>query len=249
MKDKLVYPLDRDGYNCRVENLALATRSELRKSEFKRGRYKCLIPFLPKEKAAAMHRKIGIKLRKEICKYHPDGTLLATYPSLTAAAARNKVSISNIGSSASGRIHLLKGHVYRYKEDTYNGELKNYDSSKRQPIVQYALDGKKIADFPSIKEAAIQLKIHPNGIANTAKGKSRHAGGFIWRFEGESYNGEYRNILKKRKCIQLSLSGKQIRVFESVSLAAKTTGADFSGIKKVVDGARYSCKGYKWKWG
>jgi hypothetical protein len=248
MENKFIYPIDGNGCNCRAENLALASRSVLRKREYLRGRYKCLIPTFSKQKKAAIRKKAALKTRKKIYQYQPDGTLIAIHSSLTAAARKNKVFISNVGHCASGKIKILKGHIYRYENNPYHGELKDWHPQGGYNVIQYSLGGKKIAGFKSIKEAALQLKIHPNGIADTAYKKSKYAGGFVWRFEGDAYNGEYRDVLKKRKCVQLTLSGRKIRVFKSVGEAVRQTGADFSGIKRVADGLRKSCKGYKWEW-
>jgi NUMOD4 motif/NUMOD1 domain len=248
MKGRLVYPEDGNGYNCKAENLALATRSEIRLRGFQNNRYRAGYYYMSKEKQAATLKKIHLSNRKKINKYSVDGSLLASYPSITSAAKKNTVSISCVSLCVQKKIRVLKGFVFRHATDKYNGELKNWDRNGCIGVVQYSMGGKLLQTFASIKEAAHSQNIHPNGISNCAYKKTRHGGGFIWRFEGETYNGEYKDLLKKRKCIQLSTTGKKLQTFESIAAAVKLTGADFSGIKRVIDGERKTCKGYVWRY-
>jgi hypothetical protein len=126
LEGKLVYPLDGNGLNCHAHNLGLATRSELRSKELRDQRYLPPVHLLPADYYLKLAVKAGRLKRRKVSKYKPDGTLLATYPSLTKAAEKNKVSIGCVGLCAQKKLKLLKGFVYRYTEQGYSGELKDW---------------------------------------------------------------------------------------------------------------------------
>lgn len=54
---------------------------------------------------------------------------------------------------------------------------------KKRPILQYSLDGKFIKEWEAISYASKDLGINPGNIANVAKGVTKTAGGFLWRYK------------------------------------------------------------------
>lgn len=52
-----------------------------------------------------------------------------------------------------------------------------------KPILQYDINHNFIKEFCSIAEAARELKIHGVGIVNSAKGRRKTSGGFIWKYK------------------------------------------------------------------
>jgi hypothetical protein len=247
MNDKLVYPLDGNGLNSRVENLGLATRGDLRVKELNQKRYVPPVYLLPREYYLKQAVKAGRMRRRKVCKYKPDGTLVATYPSLTKAAEKNKASTGNIGLCTQKKLKSLKGFIYRYAEEEYTGELNGLTGIVKK-ITQYHIDGRKIKSYNSIIEAARRLNIEPGTISRTAKKKSKHAGGFVWRYEGDIYLGEYRKVLQKRKVLQISLTGKKINSFDSISKAAHETDSPYEGIRLALQGKAKTSNGFLWKW-
>ncbi len=247
MDDKFVYPLDGNGLNSRVENLGLATKSNLRLRDLNKERYLPPYHLLPKEDYVRFAIKAGRSRRKKICKYKPDGTLVATYPSISKAAEKNATSVGNIGQCISKKIKSLRGFIFRYAEDKYTGEL-NGLTGKTTKITQYHPDGRMIKSYNSIIDAARLLNIKPGSISRTAVGKSKHAGGFVWRYEDDVYRGEYKEILKKRKFVQLTLTGKRIKTFDSISRAANQTGSPYESIRLTLHGKNKTCNGYLWQW-
>lgn len=64
-----------------------------------------------------------------------------------------------------------------------NGE---YDKAKvfgAKAVIQYDLEGNKIAEFESCAAAAKATGGNPDGISLVARGKQRTSGGFIWKFK------------------------------------------------------------------
>lgn len=53
-------------------------------------------------------------------------------------------------------------------------------STTRKSVVQLGIDGSYIKEWSSVKVASDSTGIARAGIANTIKGKAKHAGGFLW---------------------------------------------------------------------
>ena len=55
--------------------------------------------------------------------------------------------------------------------------------SLSKPIIQYSINGKKLAEFDSLSDASNQLNINIGNITSTLKGKRKTAGGYKWKFK------------------------------------------------------------------
>lgn len=56
------------------------------------------------------------------------------------------------------------------------------NTKKSKPVLQYTLDGRFIAEYPSVSEASRQTGISTTNICKCCKGKHKTAGGYIWRY-------------------------------------------------------------------
>lgn len=54
--------------------------------------------------------------------------------------------------------------------------------SLSKPIIQYSLNGDKLAEFEGTHDAARKLNINPGNINNALKGRIKTAGGFKWKY-------------------------------------------------------------------
>lgn len=87
--------------------------------------------------------------------------------------------------------NILNTHndKYGYNIKPTHPDNKSGVSSSRihkKGIIQYGVNGKKIAEFNSIKEATNITKIHH--ISASCKGKRVSAGGYLWRYSTENLN-------------------------------------------------------------
>jgi hypothetical protein len=181
MEGNLVYHLDGNGLNNHVTNLGIATRSLLRKMDLERDRYRPPAYLLDPERNRKHLLKLNRKKRTRIKQYNLEGTLLGEYASIAAASRKTGVSISAIWSSAKGKTRHPERFVWRYSGEDYDGKLPNIKTAKR-PVVQYSMTGKKIAIYPSINEAVRRTSVSSAGICRCLKQRSRHAGGYLWRY-------------------------------------------------------------------
>jgi hypothetical protein len=127
-------------------------------------------------------------------------------------------------------------------------------------VLQFSLDGQFIRKWGCINDVTRELNISASDISNVCtKNKSKNgycrksAGGYLWKFE-EDYNtnriisydnkvGEY----NKQPVIQLSLQGKFIKEYNSISEAVNSVkGTTSAKISSVCKGKRKSHKNFIW---
>ena len=65
---------------------------------------------------------------------------------------------------------------------------KNNHNAKR--VIQYNLQGDIIKIWDYIKQASEELNINKASISNCCRGKSKSAGGFIWKYEKDVINND-----------------------------------------------------------
>ena len=139
---------------------------------------------------------------------------------MAQAATENNAARSSIRDVAKKRLKQWCGFVYRYQGDGYRGEDAGF--SQEKSVTQYRIDGKRIARYESIVKAAQATGIDANVISRCALDKCRLAKGYVWRYQGKSYHGEYRNQIKNLALPvwQYTMEGKKIQRFSSVNAAS-----------------------------
>ncbi|HTE23632.1 NUMOD1 domain-containing DNA-binding protein [Flavitalea sp.] len=184
---------------------------------------------------------------KEITQYSLEGKIIRSYPSLKQASDLTGITADTISSCARRKGKLGGGFVWRFKNERYNGEFVGMMKNKRRVIVQYLPDGKKINTFPSIRQAAIFLKVSEATLRDCAMRKTRISHGYVWRVEGETYHGEYEPYIRSKPVAQYSLKNKLIAIHESIELAANASGLTPANIQKNASGKNYTAGGFIWK--
>ncbi len=137
--------------------------------------------------------------------------------------------------------------MYRYADERYEGEYINWQGNCKK-IIQFNYDGTQVMIFPSINDAARNFGIANGDIIRSAKKITKQAGGFVWRYEGDNYQGEYNELLTKRKFIQCSPDGKEIAIFEDIATAAKDTNSTYEGIRLALKNKNKTSNGFKWQY-
>ncbi len=59
--------------------------------------------------------------------------------------------------------------------------LKTRGQSRKQPILQFSIDGKLLKKWDSVTDASNILGINISGICNNISGTSKSSGGYIWK--------------------------------------------------------------------
>lgn len=122
------------------------------------------------------------------------------------------------------------------------------DKNSPRPVIKYSLDGKRIAEYTSLAEAAQKNNTHRGTIRTVVQKKLKLLHGFVYRFKGDPYKGEYRDFSYEKKVTQYSIEGKKINVYPSVKVAASKTGGDPDTISKCALHKTMTCGGYVWRY-
>ena len=137
------------------------------------------------------------------------------------------------------------------QEDGYNmtpggdSTANNWD----RRIEQYSLDGIYIKTFPAIRAAAREVGVDHATIGRCCNKKAKHAGGFIWVYEGEKPVIPEKPLLI-REVGQYSLDkGELIAIHKNAIEATRAIGKNNpSNIRNVSRGEQKSAYGYFWKY-
>lgn len=107
---------DGDGYNCRVKNLGLATKSEKQNRAIDRGR----VDFSFLKTVDRSKWKKDFSKRKPVKQYDLSGKYVATYKSITEASEKTKIDEKGIIQTAKGKYSQWAGFRWRYAEKNIN---------------------------------------------------------------------------------------------------------------------------------
>jgi len=104
-------------------------------------------------------------------------------------------------------------------------------------VIRYNLNGKKIDEFISLREAERITGINHGNISKCCTGKYKHSGGFIFKFENDECNYKIINPNAiKKKVIEVDINGNLINEYNSITEASKKTDIDQSNISKICNG-------------
>jgi hypothetical protein len=144
-------------------------------------------------------------------------------------------------------------------------------SDNRKEINQYDLYGNFITTYKSVKEASLKCGINEKSIQNCARGESKSAGGFNWKYlnsnkdagvvvfdkSGRKKGGTPWNKGKKmdnvcgkntKKILQFTTDGKFVKEWDCISNASNTLTINRSAIENCIFGKSKTSGGYIWKY-
>lgn len=125
-------------------------------------------------------------------------------------------------------------------------------------VEQYSLQNILIKTYNSIVESSKETKIGTRSIQANASGRSKTAGGFIWKYVSstpyrtmsDEFKEKQRKIITKvagRKVEQYSLDNKLIKVYDSIAEASRQTKTAPSTIREVALGKGKTAGGFIWR--
>lgn len=197
-----------------------------------------------------------------IVKYSTDGVFIKKYSSITEAADDNNLSNTAISNCCRNIAKTAGGYIWRYESDILTDSYlkwcndKNVDRvSLRKMAVQYSKSGEFIKEYDSISSDSLETGIGENRISMCCAGKSKTAGGYIWKYGNEELTEEYLQWCnydeKQNNCVkvlQYSIDGNFIAEYSSVLLAAKTVNCKGCSIVSCCKGRAKTCRGYIWRY-
>ena len=137
----------------------------------------------------------------------------------------------------------------------YGTGIRRRAIAKSKPIEQLTLDGKHVAYYESSDVAGRLNSCDPSYIRKVIRGEKASAFGYVWRAIEGSTDGlrlETEPIepigKKPTKVEQLTLDGKHVAYYESMSAAAKAVSCSIQNIYRTMIGINKTAKGYKWRY-
>jgi len=133
-----------------------------------------------------------------------------------------------------------------FKQKEHTILLKTLKANKK--VIQYSLDGIKVKEWNSIKEASEYFKISSSCITNCCKRKGSHRSskGFIWRYEKDLDTTLNKTIFPK-KIIQYDLNNNIINTFDSIHEAGRKTNIHFTRISSCINNKTKQINNYIFK--
>lgn len=133
---------------------------------------------------------------------------------------------------------------------TYGTRIERVTSPKRKPVSRYDLQGKYIDTFVSSAEASRKTGICH--ISSACTGSRPFAGGYQWRYSEDTsdiapYVKTPHASKRCRRVSCFSTDGVYIKTYDSLTEAAKDTGARISDISVAVHGKKPRAHGYVWR--
>jgi hypothetical protein len=161
-----------------------------------------------KDKIGEANRKpkpegFGKLHEKPILQYDINGNFIKEWPSTTEI--KRTLGLKNITGTCKGKYLTCGEFIFRYKNDPLpknyklpiHGNKNNPRSEEmikrmmvpritnRKPILQYDLNNNFIKEWPSIKEASLELNINCGGISGCCRGSSPKAGNYKWKYKNK----------------------------------------------------------------
>ncbi|HEY9044494.1 MAG TPA: NUMOD1 domain-containing DNA-binding protein [Ohtaekwangia sp.] len=186
-------------------------------------------------------------IEKQVTQYALNGKKLKVYPSVKEAGFQVGIDPNSISKCALGKARIAGGFVWRYEHDIYRGEFEGQIKNLPKPIIQYSLKGKTVAEYTSVNEASKQTGFTAATLLDCAYKRTRVSHGFVWRFEGDSYRGEFKHYSVGKPVTQYTREGKKLKTYHTIQAAAQASGLTSANIQKNVIGENKTAGGYIWK--
>ena len=226
---------DGDNLNNVIENLEVSTGTTI----FYKSLNNNSRPSKPKP-LEKTHNQISI------LQFDLQGNLIHQFPSITDAAKAINTDYHAIRKVLNHQMKHRKGFVFRYENDTYDGEYANLSNAKK--VSQYTVDGKLIIVYDSVAHAYRETGIYKDEISRSALLKKKFAGGFVWRYENDHYEGDYTPIKRNLTVCQYHIDGRFIQEFANRKEAAKSTNLKETSIRSCLKGGSKTLGGFVWRY-
>lgn len=123
------------------------------------------------------------------------------------------------------------------------GSAKNKNS---KPVCQYDYDGNLIKEYASSHDAAEAMGVESYCISYCCQGKIGSVKGFLWKYADVNYVKSKVTGVRSRRIEQKDMTGKVLKIWDSITEAADATGSNRSLIGRCCHGFRKSTNGYQW---
>lgn len=122
-------------------------------------------------------------------------------------------------------------------------------NGRKRPVIQYNLNGEKMATFESASEAARQTGGSQSKITLCCKRQRESANDYQWRYYDDLQDVQKikKRFITGKKVAQCDEDGNILNIYPSYKKAAEAVNGTSSAISRVCSGTNIRHKGYKWK--
>ena len=121
------------------------------------------------------------------------------------------------------------------------------NESKKIPVVQYDLQGNRIAEFESFRAASRATGATKKGISDCISGKYCKAGEYQWTLSpGYEKIPAYKHG-NSVEVSQYTLDDEYVSTYSSATEAALKVGTKYRNISACTNGCQKTAAGFKWK--
>ena len=122
-------------------------------------------------------------------------------------------------------------------------------SGRTRPVIQYNLDGERMATFESATEAARQTGGSQSKITMCCCRQRETANDYQWRYydDIQDVTKIQKRFITGKKVAQCNENGEILNIYPSFKAAAEAVNGTSSAISRVCSGMNIRHKGYKWK--
>jgi hypothetical protein len=164
--------------------------------------------------------------------------------------------VSNLDIATPSKLRKIQLENDRYippawiiDQVTNRKHLLKMNRKKRRRVTQYLINGKFVKEFPSITIASLKTGVSISCICSCAHRQLLQTKGFVWRFEGDIYDGEFHsNSPQPRQIVQYSLKGEEIKIFPAINEAMRQTGVLAGSIIRCAKRGARQAGGYVWRY-
>lgn len=208
----------------------------------------------PEERAfrTAIILEANRKRQTPIRQLNMDGSVIATYPSFSAATKATGYNHSSICNCCLGKIDSAYGYKWEYVDEERRrlaDERRIREDRRRfnEPsnglwVIQSDLDGNEIARFKSMAEASRKTGVKRSVISDCCHGNHGSYGDYAWSFAGNGTKPK-----KGLPVVQLDLEGNEVARYDSLDEACNATGFHRSALLNCCKGRSKKSYGYVWK--
>lgn len=164
-------------------------------------------------------------------------------------------------TKSENQIHAIKNNLRKSSPMLGKTGRKN---PKSKPVLQFSMQGKFLAEYACISEAARSVNCKHSSISACLSGRKKTAAGYVWKHKQAdehpifietgllnsqgSRTWKQTNPRKSRKIAQVNLYGETVRVWDNYKQLSSETGYDSGNIYKVIAGKVKTAYGFIWKY-
>ncbi len=198
---------------------------------------------------------------REILQFSMEGKYIRSFPSIAHVEREAQIPHTSIHANLKGERPEVNGYQFRYRSDPLFDEgIVDIPATRPLPhkqaavTLQFSLDGRFTAEFPSAAQAARATNIPHSNITACLRGLITFASGYRWlrrddpRFANGIVDIEPMPVPMRGEIMQFDLNGNFLRKYPDANAAAAAAGVTPSAIRACARKKEWKCAEYRWRY-